>query len=121
MRRRGNCKGIGPADVGVGMDDADEVQGVVPRPAELVFILGPRGRPCPRYMLRAIGGNKRSQLWEECGVVREAGRHELWFYRSSHHPYICCRSRRLGVVSVEGLDKVWSMDVSGCRPAVMGV
>jgi hypothetical protein len=61
MRCRGNRKGIGPAETGVGMvDDADEVRGVVPRPAELVFVLGLRGRPCPLYILWAIVGNKGS-------------------------------------------------------------
>jgi hypothetical protein len=61
MRCRGNHKGVGPADTGVGMvDDADEVRGVIPRPAELVFILGLWGRPCPLYMLRAIVGAEGS-------------------------------------------------------------
>jgi hypothetical protein len=55
MHRRGDRKGVGPAEVGVStVDDADEVWGVHPRLAELVFILGPQGRPCPLYMLRAI-------------------------------------------------------------------
>jgi hypothetical protein len=58
MRRRGNRKGVGPADAGVSTDDVDEVRGVVPRPAELVFVLGPRGRPWPLYMLHAIVGDK---------------------------------------------------------------
>jgi hypothetical protein len=61
MRRRGNRKGVGPAERGIGMvDDADEVRGVIPRPAELVFILGPWGRPCPLYMLCAIVGDEGS-------------------------------------------------------------
>jgi hypothetical protein len=57
MRHRGNRKGVGPVELGVGTDDADEVRGVVPRPAELVFVLGPWGRPCPLYMLCAIVGS----------------------------------------------------------------
>jgi hypothetical protein len=60
MRRRGNRKGVGPAEMGVGMDDADEVRGVIPRPVELVFVLGLWGRPCPLYMLHAITSNKGS-------------------------------------------------------------
>jgi hypothetical protein len=35
-------------------DNADEVRGVVPHPTELIFVLGPRGHPCPLYMLCAI-------------------------------------------------------------------
>jgi hypothetical protein len=61
MHRRGNCKGVGPAERGVGMvDDVDEVWGVVPQPAELVFVLGLRGHPCPLYMLCAISSNEGS-------------------------------------------------------------
>jgi hypothetical protein len=61
MHRRGNCRGIGLAERGVGMvDNADEVWGVIPRPVELIFILGPRGHPCPLYMLRAIVSDEGS-------------------------------------------------------------
>jgi hypothetical protein len=58
MRHRGNRKGIGPAEMGVGMDDTDEVQGVVPQPVEFIFVRGPWGRPCPLYMLHAITSDK---------------------------------------------------------------
>jgi hypothetical protein len=41
------------------MDDMDEVWGVIPQPAELVFVLGLWGCPCPLYMLRAIVGSDK--------------------------------------------------------------
>jgi hypothetical protein len=42
------------------------------------------------------------------------GRHELGNFSHFQCSYICCQSQRLWVVSVEGLDKVWSMYVIGC-------
>jgi hypothetical protein len=60
-------------------------------------------------MLQAIVGNKG--LWWRCGVGRKAGRHELGGFSHSHHSYIGRGSQRLRVVSMEGLDEVWSMYV----------
>jgi hypothetical protein len=60
MCHRGNRKGVGLAERGVSMvDNVDEVWGVVPCPAELVFVLGPQGCPCPLYMLCAITSDEQ--------------------------------------------------------------
>jgi hypothetical protein len=69
------------------MDDVDEVWGVIPHLAELVFILGPQGHPCPLYMLQAITSDKGLWVWEWSGVLSSAERHELGNLSNFQSPY----------------------------------